>query len=152
VTFAEYRGLTVKEIGKIRRAVRKNQGAVAVAKKTLLKLAAKNTLNLELPDENIEGAVFAAFSSADPIAIPKLISDFTKEFEKLKITGGIMENKILSASQVKALALIPSKEILLAKLLGLLQSPITGFVRVLHANLQGLHTVLSAIRDKAGKQ
>jgi len=149
VVFAEYKGLTVAELTKLRKIARTNDSEVVVAKKTLIKLAAKNAIKLELPDENLQGAICATFAFKDPIASPKALCEFAKKIDKLKIISGIMEGKLLSTEEVKELASIPSKEILLSKMLGAMQSPISGFVRVLQANIQGLHTVLSAIRDRS---
>ena len=100
---------------------------------------------LEIDMQKLEGQISMAISSQDEVAAAKIIAKVAKINENIKMVGGILGTKELSAEEVKALALIPSKQELLAKLVGTLNAPVSGFVNVLAGNLRGLVTVLGAI-------
>ncbi len=148
VVFANYQGLSVKDLKKLRRALKEKGVEFQVAKKTLFCLAAKEALNNEIPIEFIEGPVGAAFSMEDEIAAAKILYKFGKTNENLKLRGAIFEGRVLSVSETSTLALIPSKEELLSKLVYLLKSPISRFHGVLYNTLAGLPRVLDAIKAK----
>ena len=147
VVFADYQGLSVKDMKDLRGKLREKGVQFKVAKKTLMKIAAKDS-GLELPDEALEGPVGAAFSMEDEVAAAKTLHNFGKENENLKLRGAIFEGRVLSIKETKELALIPGKEELYGKLVYLLKSPISGFHGVLNNTLAGFVRTLDAVREK----
>lgn len=147
VAFGQYSGMTVSELSKMRAAMREVGVEFKVAKKTLLKLAAKEH-GIELPDEVMEGTVGATFSYNDVVSGPKLIKTTSKKVEVLKLLGGIMDGKVLSSSQMRELADLPSREELLAKFMGMLQSPLRSFMGMLQAPPSSFARALTALAEK----
>ena len=103
---------------------------------------------IEMDAKKLEGQVAIAVSSKDEVAAAKIIAKLAKVNENLKIVGGILGTKELSVEEVNALAKLPTKEELLAKLVGTLNAPASGFVNVLAGNMRGFVTALQAIADK----
>lgn len=143
VVFADFKGLKVKEITELRRLCHDNKVSYGVAKKTLIKIAAKDA-GLDFNPNSVEGSYALAFGLEDEVAPAKVLADFAKKHEALKILGGILEGKIADETIIGSLAKLPSKQELLSKLVGSLQSPISGLVNVMAGNLRGLVQVLSA--------
>lgn len=148
VAFAENKGLTVLELGELRGGLRAKNAEMKIAKKTLVKLAAKEA-GYDVPDEILTGAVGTVFGYDDVVAGAKVVNDFTKKHPKVGLLGGLLDGKILLLAEIKALASLPSKEELLAKLLYMLKYPITGFHGVLKGTLSGFVRVLDGIAKKA---
>ena len=148
LVFANFKGVSVKNITTIRKELRKSGSSWQVMKKTLLNIALKNA-GVEVNARELEGQVGVAFSH-DEVAAAKTIADFQKanKDETITIEGGALGSKALSANEVKALAKLPSQDELRAQLVGTLQAPISSFVRVLSGNLSGLVQVLKAIEGK----
>jgi len=142
--FANYYGLKVKDVDELRKNCRKSGLKVAVAKKNLLRLAFKK---YEIEPKELEGEILAIFGT-DEILPAKAAADFAKTHEPLKIIAGLMTGKWMDAAGVKTLARLPSKEELLAKLVGTINAPVSGFVNVLAGNLRGLLYTLNGIKDK----
>lgn len=132
VSFGQYSGMTVGELTDMRNKMREEGVEFKVAKKTLIKLAAKEH-GLELPDEILEGTVGAAFSNEDAVSGPRILKDTSKKVEVVKLLGGVMEGKVLTISQMTELATLPSKEALLAKFVGLMRAPLTQFYGAINA-------------------
>ena len=147
VVFSDFKGLKVKDMTDLRRELRKEESDMKVVKKTLINLALKDA-GIEMDTKNFEGQIAIAISEKDEVAIAKIISKFAKANENLKIVGGILGTKTLAKEEIAALAKLPSKEELLAKLVGTINAPVSGFVNVLAGNLRGLVTVLKAVADK----
>lgn len=147
VVFSLDQGLDVKTVEKMRREMKENNAEYLVAKKTLLKLAAKDVLAEDALDE-LKGSVAMVLSYEDEVTGAKIVNKYAKESEVLKLGPGILENKFILADMVKRLATLPSREQLLAKLVGSLNAPISGLVGVLSGNQRKLVYALSAIRDK----
>lgn len=148
VIFSAFNGLGVKENENLREAVREAGGEYYAAKKTLLKrvLEEKNYEGLETAD--FAGQVAVTFSFTDEVAPAKALADFIKANEgKVSLLGGIMEGRYIDSSAVTALATLPSKPELYAKLVGSINAPVSGFVNVLAGNLRSLVRVLSAIQE-----
>jgi large subunit ribosomal protein L10 len=141
-----YRGLTVSEMGELRRRLREAGVSLQVTKNTLARRAAENT-DFSVIKDLFTGPTAVAFGS-DPVAMSKAMMDFAKGHEALQILGGVLDGKRIEAADVKALASLPSREVLLAKLLGSMQSPISGFVRTLAEVPASLVRTLAAIRDQ----
>ena len=128
LTVAEYRGLTVAHLDALRKVAREKGVYLHVLKNTLARRAVAGT-PFEAAESLFVGPLIYGFSE-DAVAAAKVVSDFAKTNDKLVIKGGAYGGKALDVDGVKALANVPSKEVLLAQLLGLLQTPISGFARV----------------------
>lgn len=144
---ADYRGLTVHQLGQLRDRLSKGGVTLKVIKNTLIKRAA-DEVGIEGLDPYLSGPTAVAYSPEDPVAAAKLLSLATREFRKMAIKGGILGNQAISADGVKELADLPSKEVLLGKVVGTLNAPIQQFVWVLNAPLTNLARALDQIRQK----
>ncbi len=131
LVLAEYRGVTVAEMTKLRKQARSNSVYLRVLKNTLARTAVKGG-SFEVAGTQMVGPLIYSFS-ADAVAAAKIINDFAKTNDKLVIKAGAYNGKLLSKDQVIQLANVPSKDVLLAQLCGLLNSPISRFARVLGA-------------------
>jgi large subunit ribosomal protein L10 len=131
IVLAEYRGIEVGDITKLRANARKSGVYFRVVKNTLARRAVQGTPFEVLAEKMVGPLVYGI--SADPVAAAKVVYDFARTNDKLVITAGAYNGKMLDKAGVSALATVPSKEVLLAQLLGVLQSPISGLARVLVA-------------------
>lgn len=145
VVFANFQGLKVSESEELRRKCRAEKVSFLASKKTLLKKALAG-LGFDVDAESFSGGVAVVMGTEDEVAPAKLIHDFAKTHEVAKTFGGIFEGKFIDAAKVKALASLPSKQELLAKLVGSINAPVSGFVNVLAGNLRGLVSVLNNIK------
>ena len=118
--------------------------AKKVAKKTLINLALKSKKRVDV--KAMSGEIAVLFGFEDPIKPLKSFYDFSKSNENLKFVSGIIENNLLSKEEVVAMAQLPSKQELLARLLGGLNSPVSGLVNILQGNIKGLVYILSSIK------
>ena len=132
VILAKYQGLTVEEDTTLRKNLREAGVEYKVYKNTLVILAAKE-LGLDGIVEYLEGPISVAFGYEDVTVGAKILNDFAKDHKSLELKAGIVEGEIFDEAKIKQLATIPSKEILIAKLLGSIKSPISSFARVLSA-------------------
>ncbi|HPU94853.1 MAG TPA: 50S ribosomal protein L10 [Candidatus Gracilibacteria bacterium] len=134
VSFAGNSGLSVLEVQELRGKLREKDSDMKVAKKTLMKIAAQEAGYKDIPDEVLAGAVGAVFTyNDDIIAGPKTIYEYAKKHEALSLLGALLDGKVLTKEEAKVLAMTPSKEELIAKLLFLFTYPMSGFVRALDA-------------------
>lgn len=131
LALAEYRGLTVAQMDLLRKTAREQGVYLHVLKNSLARRAVAGT-SFEVVAESMVGPLIYGFSE-DAVAAAKVIADFAKANDKLVIKAGAYAGKSLDAAGVKSLASIPSKEVLLAQLCGLLNAPVSGFARVLVA-------------------
>lgn len=150
--FTSYKGLTVAQDTALRRKLRAAGVSYSVVKNTMTKLAAEQA-GIEGLEEHLEGTTALAVSFEDAVAPAKAIADFIKEnkldeAEILTVKAGIVDGKVITAAEVKALASLPSKEVLLAKLLGSMQSPIAGTVNVLQGVIRNAVYVFEAVRKQ----
>lgn len=146
VAFSSVSGYTMAQADTLRDKAREANVDVFVAKKTLLKLAAKEA---GLPTlENLDGSVLTAVAYGDEVSAAKLLKELGKDNEAMSLLGGILEGKLVDAEGVKRLAALPSKQQLLGQLVGTLNAPVSGFVNVLAGNIRGLVTVMNAIKEK----
>ncbi|WP_027726419.1 50S ribosomal protein L10 [Tuberibacillus calidus] len=122
----DYRGLNVAEVTELRKQLREAGVEFKVYKNTLLRRATAETGYTDL-DEVLVGPTAIAFSNEDVVAPAKLLHDFAKDHEALEIKSGIIEGKVASVDEIKALANLPSREGLLSMLLSVLQAPIRNF-------------------------
>ena len=132
VVLSQYQGLTVEEDTVLRKNLREAGVEYKVYKNTLVTLAAKE-LGLEGIVEYLEGPVAIAFGYEDVTVAARVLNDFAKDHKKLELKAGIVEGEIYDTAKIKQLATIPSKEVLIAKLLGSIKSPISSFARVINA-------------------
>lgn len=124
--------LTVLDISKMKKEIRENNGVYIVAKKTLICMAMKNVLNVEVDINTLPGAVAILICKGDKIAplgiVNKYVTEFRKE-EKIKFVGGYIDGRLLGAAEATKLSSLPSREVLLAKLLGSMMSPLSSLAR-----------------------
>jgi large subunit ribosomal protein L10 len=153
VFFCEYRGLTVEKITMLRAKIREAGGEMTVAKNTLMSIAL-NEEGLPLPEQYMSGPNAFTVALGDPVSVAKAIKEFAKEKgnEALIIKGAVLGEQILDADQVNALAELPSREVLLAQLVGTMAGPIRGLVTVLSGPARGFVTCLAQIRDQKEKE
>ena len=144
-----YRGLTVAQDTKLRRQLREAGVDYRVVKNTMTRIAAQEA-GLEGLDAYLEGPTAMAISTTDPVAPAKIITDFVKEhkLQVLEVKAGLVEGNVIDENGVKALASLPSREVLIAKMLGSMQSPITGLVNVLQGSISNLVYALDAVRQQ----
>ena len=146
IVLAEYRGLTVEKITQLRKQARESGVYLRVLKNTLVRRAVKDTPYEKLADQMVGPLMYGI--SADPVAPAKLIASFAKANEQLVLKGGAMPNVVMDVAGVQALATMPSREELLAKLLGTMQAPVATFVRTLNEVPTKFVRALAAVRDK----
>lgn len=130
VVLVDYRGLTVEQDTRLRKSLREAGVVYKVYKNTMLHLAFDGTDYAQL-DKDLEGPTAIAFGIDDETAPARILQNFAKEAEVLQIKSAVVDGEYYDAAGVKVLATIPSKDELISKLLGSLQSPITNFARVL---------------------
>ena len=147
VVIYDYRGLTVLEVTELRNKMREAGVEYKVLKNTMIKRAADN-LNIEGLDAYLEGPTAVAFGMNDPVAPAKILSDFVKSTKKTEIKGGILGGKVVDVASIENLAKLPSKEELLAKMLGSLNAPIQGLAMVLSGLPRALVVALNAIKEQ----
>ena len=128
-----YSGIEVKELNKLRDKCRAEGIDYMVAKKTLLKKALSDKGLADAAEHGFEGEIATLFSYDDEVAPARILASFAKEQDKIKFAGGIFEGKYIDVAKVTELSKIPSRLELLAKAVGCLSNPLSGFVRVLNA-------------------
>lgn len=143
----DYCGLTVAEDTELRSKMREAGVKYMVAKNTFIRIAAKEA-GVEGLDSYLEHNTAVAFSAEDPVAPAKILNDFSKDHKALEIKAGILDGKVIALDEVKALAELPSRDELLAKLVGSMQAPISGLVNVLQGTIRNFVYTLEAVRQK----
>ena len=151
--FVGFSGLSVADVTKLRRKFREGGVEYKVVKNTLTRIAA-DELGFNDLDAVLEGPTAIAYSAEDTVAPAKILKDFIKETktEALTVKAGIADGQVIDAAAVEALASLPSREELLAKLVGSMQAPISGLVNVLQGNIRNMVYVLDAVRAKKAEQ
>lgn len=147
IVFSDYRGLKSSEIYALKKELKKEGTNLRVIKKSLIDLSLKDA-DKDVSVKDMEGQLAVTISSEDEVIPAKVLSKFAKTNENLKILGGVLGDKIMTVDEVLALAKLPGKEELLAKIVGSLNAPMSGFVNVLSGNTRGLVNVLKAISEK----
>lgn len=146
IVFSDFKGLSVKNMNVLRNELREKNVNLQVLKKTLLNIALKEA-GIEIDARKLEGQVAVAIASNDEVEAAKIIAKMAQVNENLKIVGGILGKTVLSSEEVIALSKLPSKQEMLAKLVGTLNAPISGFVNVLAGNIRNLVQVLKAVAE-----
>jgi large subunit ribosomal protein L10 len=150
IVLAEYRSLPVGDMTDLRRKARESGVYFRVLKNSLARRAVADTPFKGLADRMFGPLAYGI--SSDPVAAAKLLHDFSKVNERLVIKGGAMPNVMMSAAEVAALAKMPSRQELLATLLGTMQAPIATFVRTLNEVPGKFVRTLAAVREQKEKQ
>lgn len=146
IILAEYRGLEVGDLTRLRAQARKSGVYLRVLKNTLVRRAIDGTPFSGLSNEMVGPLMFGI--SSDPVAVAKVLSEFAKTNDKFVIKAGGLPNQVMDVNGVQALASLPSREALLAKLLGTMQAPIAQFVRTLNEVPTKFVRGLAAVRDQ----
>jgi large subunit ribosomal protein L10 len=145
-----YQGIKVGQADDLRRRIRESGGSYEVVKNRLALIAIKGQA-LEGLSEHFTGPTAVAFCNDDPVALAKVLTDFAKDVPVLQFKAGLLDGQAVPGDQIKAIASLPSREELIAKLLFLMQSPISRFVRSLGAIPQQFVSVLDQIsKQKEG--
>ncbi len=147
VVFTDYRGLTVAEMTELRDKLRQPGVEFKVVKNTMMAFALQQTGHEDMTDA-IFGPNAVVFSNEDPVGPAKALFEFAKTHKKFAIKVGILEGQMIAAEKIKDLAELPSREVLVATVLGTMQAPISSFVRVLNANITGFVRALDQIREQ----
>lgn len=150
VFVTDYRGLKVSQLGQLRGRLRDVGTEFKIVKNTLTSLAADEADAADLKPLLV-GPTAVAFAKQDPVATAKALSEFARESRILKIKGGLLEGSAIGVEQVQELADLPPREVLLAKVVGGIQAPISGFVSVLQGTLRQFVYVVDAVREQKEK-
>ena len=145
--FVDHCGLSVAEDTQLRNKLRAAGVEYSVIKNTMTRFAVQGT-SLEEVDPILNGPTALATSDTDLVAAAKVLVEYAKTNKKLEIKTGYIEGKVISKEEITRLAELPSKEILVATVLGTLNAPIQGFATVLQANISGLARAINAIAEK----
>lgn len=148
VVFAQYLGLNVADVHTLRTELRQEGNEMVVAKKSLIGLMLEKAGLEKNAMEDMEGGIAVIFGYEDEVAPAKVVAAFAKKHEVVGFRGGILEGAFISAEKVTALSAVPSRPELYAKLVGSLNSPISGFVNVLGGPMRGLVQTLSQIQQQ----
>ncbi|MDA8097101.1 MAG: 50S ribosomal protein L10 [Desulforudis sp.] len=151
IVFTEYRGLNVANLSALRRKMREAGGRLIVSKNTIAGLAARDA-GLEGLDPFLTGPTALAFGFDDLVTVPKLITQFDNDFKQFEYKGGVLEGKVISKDDVRNLAELPPREVLLAQVTGGFQAPLYGLVNVLQGNVRKLVYAVEAIREKKAQE
>lgn len=143
----DFCGLTVAQDTVLRRKMREAGVNYSVVKNTLLRIAAEEA-GIEGLEAVLEHNTAIAVAPEDPVAVAKIICEFAKENKALKVKIGVLDGKVISADEIKALAALPPKEVLIAKMLGSMNAPISGFVNVLQGTIRNVVYALEAVRKQ----
>lgn len=147
VIMADYRGLSVKEMQQLRVSLRESGAELTVYKNSLADIAMRE-LAMPSMSEYLAGPTGFVFITGDPVAPAKALTTFAKKHKALELKGGLVENQVIDADGVKAIAMLPSREELLAKLLGTMLNPIVGFARVLNGPVEAFARTVAAVADQ----
>lgn len=144
--FVSVKGLKAQDIFGLRRKLKEADCLLTITKKTLLDIVLRGK-KFGIEPKKLEGELALIFGFKEEISPAKIAYQFSLTNDKLKILGGIFEKEFIGAQQIVALAQIPSKEELLAKVVATISSPISGFVNILQANIKGLIYLLSKVKS-----
>lgn len=151
IILTDYRGLNVAAMNKLRRKMGESGSEFQVVKNTLVKRVT-DELGIEGLDPYLEGPTALATSTNDPVAPAKVLKEVAKEHKELEIKAGVLEGKVVDVTAIKNLADLPSREVLLAQVVGGMQAPLYGFAGALQGVLRKFVYALEAIRkQKAGE-
>ena len=147
VVFVNHQKLKVNQMQSLRKGLRSESIYCKAAKKKLFSLALEKAELKDVDLSSYKCSIAAIFGQADEISPARIAYKFSKENKELQILGGILNGKFLDDKKITGLALLPSKDELLAKFVGSINAPVSGFVSVLNGNLKGLVCVLNGIKE-----
>jgi large subunit ribosomal protein L10 len=144
-----FKGITVPQVTELRRQVRDTNSTYVVVKNTLALIAVKDSPLTALKDQ-FSGPTAVAFNRTDAVALAKALTKFAKDVPSISFKGAMLNGQIVPADQIQAIANLPSREQLIAKLLFVMQAPIRGLATVLQANIRNLAVVIGQIAEQRG--
>lgn len=147
----EYRGLTVAELARLRAELRRNDAEYKVVKNTLTRIAAREA-GLEVPDSLLTGPTAITFVAGDPVAVAKVLRQFSKENPELVVKGSILEGRLIDAAETLQLADLASREELLAKMAGMMEAVVAQPARLALASLSKMARLLAAFQDRKAQE
>ena len=147
----EFKGITVPQVTELRKQIRESGSGYVVVKNTLALIALKDSPLVELR-EHFSGPTAVAYTAGDAVALAKTLAKFAKEVPAVIVKGAMLDRRLVPANQIEAIASLPSRQELVARLLYLLQSPIRNLVTVLSANQRNLAVVLSQVAKQRGTE
>jgi len=143
----DFKGITVPQVTELRKQVRETKSGYVVVKNTLALIALKDSPIVAMR-EHFTGSTAIAFNANDAVMLAKALTKFAKDVPAVRFKGAMLDGQVVPPEQIQAIANLPSRDELIAKLLFVLQSPIRGLATVLQANIRNLAVVL----DQIGKQ
>ncbi len=147
VVLADLSQLKVADSTDLRRKAKSAEIDIVTTKKTLLRIAVKQAKMSAVEGKDLPGSVSLLLAKGDEVAPARVVEEFRKTHENLKVLGGVLESKWMTADEVLALSKLPSKEQLIATVVGTIRAPLSGLVGVLQGNLRQLVYALNAIKD-----
>lgn len=148
---SDYQGTTVSELTQLRREIQKAGGEFTIAKNTLIKLAIDSSEASDLISF-LTGPTSVAYTSGDPVPVAKALTEYMKKVKKTTIKGGVLEGKNVSEKQIADIAALPSREVLISKLLGSLNAPAQNMVFALSGVSRNVAYVLESVRKQKESQ
>lgn len=145
--FTEYRGLDVAELAELRSELRKNDAEYRVVKNTLTRIAARD-VGLDIPDDLLTGPTALTFCASDPVAPAKVLQRFSRQHPGLVVKGGVFDGEVLDAAETLRLAELESREQMLARLAGMMETLVAQPARLARANLEKAARLFAAIRGQ----
>jgi len=146
--FTGYKGIDVKSMDKARQILREEGIEYQIAKKTLIKLAIKNTYNFDLSDDLIAGPVGVAFGYKDSVSLCKTLAKISEDLEQFQLLGGIVDDESVDKDMVMTLSKMLSRDELYAKFVGIIKSPLQNFSGLLSGGLSSFATAMKAYADQ----
>jgi len=143
----DYRGLDVAEITDLRNRLREESCSFRVVKNTLSIIASEGT-DYESIKEHFQGPTALAFTRDNPVSLAKILTEYAKEHKSFEVKLGLQKGKIISVENIREVAKLPSREILIGQLVGLIQAPVRNVVSMIQAPCRSLVTVLKAVAEK----
>jgi len=147
VILTDYKGMTVAELSEVRKLLRRGDVDYRVVKNTLARIASQET-PISVAKDAFKGPVAIAMGYKDPVAAAKKVIEFSKKNEKLKLSAGVIEGRLYNAIEVRAIADLPSREVLLSMLAGVFQAPLSKMVAALSATVSSLAYALGALKTR----
>lgn len=147
MVFTDYKGLKVSELTELRNVLKGSSLEYHVVKNTLARIASADT-SVSVAAEFFKGPVGVALGYDDPVTVVKQVLDFAKKNEKLKVRAGVVEGSVCSQDDLKAIASLPSRDVLLSMMAGTLQAPTSKLAAALNATVVGLAYALESLKTK----
>lgn len=147
VIFTDYKGMTVAELSELRRLLRSGDVDYRVVKNTIARIASNDT-PVSAAKDVFKGPVAIAIGYKDPVMTAKRVIEFSKKNEKLKLSGGVIEGKLYNVKEVRAIADLPSREILMSIMAGAFRAPLSKMASVLSATVSSFAYAMTALKTK----